>query len=451
MKLIETPEDFNVMKDLVKNVDILVIPIFCDTKTHPAMNPICVFGVSTGPESFLIGFNHTDVQSLDINTLSCLAECQRVWTPDKKTLDGIYKGTNVFDVNSIIYLAGQEICDSTKFLTDTHKFMYTKYERQVRINKSVPIMKHIEYISNMMTYYWEKISTLGHIIEEQSFKFLNNMAIPVLSSLEYNGIAIVPDLLRDKYGPKIDRFINKNLVYSQYNLYTSTGRCSNRFAGVNFAALNKSDDTRDAYISRFDNGVLIMMDFESFHLRLIADMIGYEFPVDEPVHEFLAKQYFNTDDLTQDQYNEGKAITFKLLYGEGRNNNVPEFFKKTYEYIDMLSVLLDVQGYILSPYFKRRISKENLQNASSSKIFNYMIQLAETERNLSVMTKLMPVFENKESKPVLYTYDSILFDFNPTDGRDLLKFVSEILTENGKYPIRSYFGKSYKSMQQVYV
>ena len=48
-------------------------------------------------------------------------------------------------------------------------------------------------------------------------------------------------------------------VHSEYNIYTSTGRPSNRFGGTNFAALNKKDGSRKQYISRFKNGVLVEM------------------------------------------------------------------------------------------------------------------------------------------------------------------------------------------------
>ena len=49
------------------------------------------------------------------------------------------------------------------------------------------------------------------------------------------------------------------LVYSEYNPYTTTGRPSNRFGGTNFAALNKTDGSREKYISRFDGGMLVII------------------------------------------------------------------------------------------------------------------------------------------------------------------------------------------------
>ena len=39
--------------------------------------------------------------------------------------------------------------------------------------------------------------------------------------------------------------------YTEYNLYTSTGRPSNKFGGVNFAALNKEDGSRNSFVFIF--------------------------------------------------------------------------------------------------------------------------------------------------------------------------------------------------------
>ena len=60
----------------------------------------------------------------------------------------------------------------------------------------------------------------------------------------------------------------EKIVYSEYNPYTSTGRPSNRFGGMNFAALNKSDGSREQFISRFNNGVLVEMDFDRIPFKI---------------------------------------------------------------------------------------------------------------------------------------------------------------------------------------
>jgi len=108
--------------------------------------------------------------------------------------------------------------------------------------------------------------------------------------------------------------VKDNKVYSQYNYYTMTGRPSNAYRGFNFAAMNKEDGTRAAFCSRFDNGALVEMDFDSYHVRLIARLIGYDLPTSS-IHDYLGQFYFGVSQLTDEQRDESKQITFRLLYG----------------------------------------------------------------------------------------------------------------------------------------
>ena len=78
-----------------------------------------------------------------------------------------------------------------------------------------------------------------------------------------------------------------------------------------------------------------------------------------------------------------------------------------------------------------------------------MVQLAETEVNLTVINRLKTTFEGKWSVPTLYTYDSILFDYALDDGTDLLKEVIEILSQDGKFPMRVYYGTNYDAVKKL--
>ena len=73
-----------------------------------------------------------------------------------------------------------------------------------------------------------------------------------------------------------------------------------------------------------------------------------------------------------------------------------------------------------------------------NKLFNYMIQLMETENNIKILNELLPKIKNYNSKIILYNYDSFLFDFDvKNDKIDYLKEVKVILEQDGKYPTKS--------------
>ena len=98
---------------------------------------------------------------------------------------------------------------------------------------------------------------------------------------------------------------------------------------MNFAALNKTDGSREQFISRFKDGVLVEFDFDAYHPRLIGDIVGYDFP-NGSGHNHLAETYGLS-------YDEGKALTFKYLYG-GITEEIIEnpFFNKVNSYIKEL-------------------------------------------------------------------------------------------------------------------
>ena len=113
----------------------------------------------------------------------------------------------------------------------------------------------------------------------------------------------------NSFGLARRNLINDDKVLTNYNQYTTTGRPSNAHGGINYAALNKTDDSRTSFVSRYEDGKLVNIDFKSYHLFLIAEHIGMELP-DDP-HTMLGQQYFNTLQLTPEQYEKSKTITFK--------------------------------------------------------------------------------------------------------------------------------------------
>jgi hypothetical protein len=122
----------------------------------------------------------------------------------------------------------------------------------------------------------------------------------------------------------------ESIVYSEYNPYTSTGRPSNRFGGINFAALNKTDGSRKPFQSRFENGMLVEFDYDAYHLRLIGEVVNYKFP-DGSVHEHMG-EFYGCD------YQKSKNLSFKYLYGHIPIEVVQmnPFFGKVHDYINKI-------------------------------------------------------------------------------------------------------------------
>jgi hypothetical protein len=233
--------------------------------------------------------------------------------------------------------------------------------------------------------------------------------------------------------------------YTRYNLFTTTGRPANSNKGINYAALNKEDGTRKKYISRHKGGILAEFDYDAYHLRLIAELISAEQP-EGSFHRYLGKLYFDVEDLTDEQYNDSKKISFQMLYG-----GIPkeflhiDYFNKTNDYIFKLWDIYNSKGYIETPILKRRFYKRNFTEMNPQKLFNYFIQAFETEKNSENLKNILDMLENKFSKMILYVYDAFVFDISTDDGKEVLKEIKKLMV----YPTKVKIGRDYHNMRSL--
>jgi hypothetical protein len=110
-------------------------------------------------------------------------------------------------------------------------------------------------------------------------------------------------------------------------------------------------------------------------------------------------------------YQKAKELTFKQLYG-----GVFEQYKD----LDFLNLQVSIYvrtGKLMKPreslyaLFLTTNSKDELENMNPQKLFNYVLQNMETSVNIKILYRILKLLKNKQTKLVLYTYDSFLFDF----------------------------------------
>jgi len=418
--ILENSNELESFQKLYQQQDSIVIPISSDTNKHPVEDDLCLLYVQMmSGEEFILPFNHSETLNIDIPNLDSNT---KKYTYDKKKLTHFISLNNVIDVNLSHYMKTNQPLVVDDIETSAHYFFNMRHYRKRNINKVIPVLKHLEYCRNLSKILREVIENAS---DSDNMSY-NNEVLDNLSYIEQNGIQT-----------------ESNLVYSEYNIYTSTGRPSNRFGGTNFAALNKKDGSRKPYVSRHKAGVLVEMDYDAYHLRLIGDRIGYEFE-DGSVHEHMAKLY-GVD------YNEAKSLSFQYLYGyipdDIKNNN--EYFNQVSTYISNIWNEYKSNNFILSDIYSKRIYRKNLTDMNANKLFNYTIQLMETENNMKALSELIPKIKDYKSKLILYSYDSFLFDFNMEDGLDYLKEVKEVLEQDSKYPVKVSWGLNYHEMKDI--
>jgi hypothetical protein len=228
-------------------------------------------------------------------------------------------------------------------------------------------------------------------------------------------------------------------------MFTSTGRPSNAFGGINFAALDKKTGIRSMIKAPADS-MLVEFDYDSYHVRLVARLIGYDLP-DGNLHEYFGRMYFNTDTIEGELYNQSKQLTFRLLYGimleEYRHI---EFFQKVDLYRKQLWSEFKNNSYVIAPVSGRPIYRSNHRDMSSTKLFNYILQGYETDVNSIMIHQILTYLYNKKSKLILYTYDSFLFSLHKSDGVGLIRSIQDILTQFN-FKVNCKVGFNYNNMK----
>ena len=229
-----------------------------------------------------------------------------------------------------------------------------------------------------------------------------------------------------------------NTVLTSYNLYNATSRPTNAFNSVNFAAIPKSEEHRKCF--RPQNDYFVEFDFDGYHLRLLCDQIDYPL-TNESAHKQLAKQYFNKEEITDDEYSQAKQINFHAIYGKiPEEYAFLEVFTKIDEFIKNLWSEYETNGKILAPISNKPFTKA-LKDMNPQKLMNYVMQSLETSRNILILKDVLRYLQNKKTKVVLYTYDALLFDYNKEDGKETLEELKEILESGKNYPVKFKFSK----------
>ena len=407
-----------------------VIPIFKEPFLHPLHKNNGLSALWCQPESaeepFFIIQKHPDSDDI-LQDYKWLDE-ELIMTPDKKILNHFYEFKDVVDKNFIWWNETGKPFD--KHITNNAiDFLSNKFYNVKKLNEIIPLSKHNEYCSDIY-------KGMARAYTGENDEYMNDV-VKAFTSIEKNGIKVSDDIC-DIFDMRVKKHISDGRLYTKYNLWTSTGRPSNSFGNVNFAAMKP--EQRKAIVPEYD--MVVEYDYDAYHLRLIGDMIGYKFDKDS-VHQHLADKYGCT-------YEESKQMSFKQLYG-GIDKEVREnitFFGLTYDKINAFWEYFKSNNFIETDIYKRKLLAKNYTDMNKNKLFNYLIQAYETESNIKTIIELKHYLLDKKTKLVLYGYDSFLFDFSKQDGVSTLTEIKNILERNG-HMVKAKAGSNYGEMQDI--
>ena len=401
--------------------DVFIHIIPTNENYHPTLQNISLIYVRwiKSHKGYILCLNHSESLSLQLaDVLAKLSKADKLYTLDKKAVLHHFPtlSPQLIDVQLISsYYTIQDInIDQyeSKVETDFKRKYYTDEPSTL-----IPIAKHYEKWENVYDHIERVIRIVSENIDD--YAFLNHYMIPLFYNIEKQGIKLSKEPFIEYFktlpNPKFS--VSKGKIYTQYNLNTLTGRPSNAFNGVNFAALNKTNGERAAFIP--ENDTLVEIDFKAYHPTIIAKLAGYEFTGN--IYEQLATQFpgSTTDTI--------KELVFQQLYGGVRKEFQDKpFFAEVNNYTNQL--WKDAENGAIGAQFGKRFTKQIIENATPQKLLNYIVQNTETIFNVVQFSAVVNLLKDKKTKIILYTYDSILLDYDSSEN--LLDSITALLKFN---------------------
>lgn len=420
---------------------INVIPL--SNNYHPILSEVSlIYYKPRFTKGIIFPINHSEGFSLELQLVKdFILKHKEIKVLNKKQtahlLGEEFLSEKVFDINLLSLSESQSPPYIQDLETNLHTHFYQKYGDWKNVNSLIPIPKHYET--------QEKIyqSIEKWILKVPEINFYQNEYVKVFYDIEKQGIALDLPVFTENFNIKQPQFnVKDNKIYTQYNLYNFTSRPTNSFNGINFAALNKDNGSRASFIPQ--NDMLFEFDYEAYHPRILAKLIGYEFE-EASVHTHLGKMYFKTYNLTEQQYQQSKELTFKQLYGGvfEQYKDIP-FFAMVKKYTD--KILEEYKWYDRLDLIGGR-SIFNIENPTPQKLLNYLIQSGETFYNVSSIFLLQKYLATKKSNIILYTYDSVLIDYSREDGKETLKDIKHMLESSFGFKVKVKYGTDYNNLK----
>ena len=434
--IVEQEDKLQNLQNLIK-LGVYVDVISSNDYYHPKLtSTVAVYlRLVDSHHGYIIPIDHDEGINVSKDRIyELLLSASKLYTLDKKALLYHFNLQDAIDISLLYSMTKYERLEYSKDLP-TINFFYNKFQDFKNINQLIPLSKLYESCEKA----YEKVQEVIKYDIPSGFDFYNKTATNVFFLLEQSGLGIHYEEFKNLFKPRNPLYnIIDNKVLTSYNLYNATSRPTNAFNSVNFAAIPKSEQHRKCFYPT--NDYFVEFDFDGYHLRLLSEQIGYEL-TDESAHKQLARQYFNKEEITDEEYNQAKQINFHAIYGK-----IPEkyafldVFEKIDGFIKGLWTEYETNGRVLAPISNKPFTKA-LKNMNPQKLMNYIMQSLETSRNILILKDVLRYLQDKKTKVVLYTYDALLFDYNREDGKETLEKLQEILETGKKYPVKFKFSK----------
>ncbi len=276
--------------------------------------------------------------------------------------------------------------------------------------------------------------------------------------LEYRQLSKLISTYTDSLPEQINKKTSN--IHCDFNqTITSTGRLSSSNPNLQNIPIRSElgRKIRKAFISSFDDGVLLSADYSQIELRVLAHMsedpvLIEAFKAGEDIHKRTAMEIYGVSEkeVTSEMRGHGKTLNFALIYQQGpyataRQLNITqkeaqefiskyfEKFKKVKPFFENLLNFAREHGYGETIYGRRRYFKNlNMKNKAIQREDERAACNAPLQGTAADIMKLAMIKVHKDikekkykSKLILQVHDELVLDVHPYEKEKIKILVEE--------------------------
>lgn len=258
----------------------------------------------------------------------------------------------------------------------------------------------------------------------------------------------------------LDIISEDELIHTSYNqAVTTTWRLSS--TSPNLQNIPSSNgiawEIRDAFISRFDNGKIIALDYSQVEVRLLAILskdknLLEAFKLGKDIHHKTAEFIFPWKTITNSERKVAKAVNFWVIYGIssfGLSKMIWIWVKESKQYIDKffesypnVKIYLDStikfceeNKYVETMFWRKRYingindSNRIIKSAAEREAINMPIQWTSADIIKIAMIKVDDFLKKSKlkSKMIMQVHDELVFDTFPWEEEIIKKEIKSIM------------------------
>lgn len=268
--------------------------------------------------------------------------------------------------------------------------------------------------------------------------------------LQNTYVEVLPTLVHPKTG----------CIHARFNqMVTQTGRLSSSNPNLQNIPLHRPEGKliREAFVSRFENGLILSADYSQVELRILAhycqdDHLLEAFRQDRDVHAWTAARLFDVSisEVTPTMRDRAKTVNFSVIYGvsgfglsQRMGMSVPEanrFIEGYFEafpgvrtYLEQTKAYAHQHGYVQTLFGRRRALPElqdtraNIRSGAERMAINTPIQGTAADIMKIAMIRVDELLRqaNLDACMVLQVHDELVIDTPPQELPTVAQLVQE--------------------------